>query len=77
MATLRKRNGKWQAIVRRTGHAPRAKSFTLRTDATRWIRQVALALKRALLGFDPTVPERTTVADLLTRYANEVTPSRR
>lgn len=74
MASIRKRNDKWQAQVRRTGHSPRAKSFQNRADAQRWIRQSELELNRLALAFDPSRFERTTVGDLLIRYRDAVTP---
>jgi len=77
MASIRKRNDKWQAQVRRTGHSPRVKSFHNRADAQRWVRQTELELDRLALAYDPVRLERTTVADLLTRYRDEVTPHKR
>jgi len=77
VATLRKRNDKWQAIVRRTGHRARAKSFQKRADAQRWIRQTEQELDRAGLAYDPHILERLTVADLLRRYLAEITPNKR
>lgn len=38
MATISKLRGKWQAMVRRKGLAPRSKSFDKRTDAEKWAR---------------------------------------
>lgn len=77
MATLRKRNGKWQAQVRRAGLAPRVHTFLTKADAQRWIRQTELELDRTALAFDPAALERMTVADLITRYRAEVTPGKR
>lgn len=77
MASIRKRNDKWQAQVRRTGHSPRTKSFHNRADAQRWVRQTELELDRLALAYDPARLERITVADLLTRYRDEVTPNKR
>ena len=77
MASLRKRDDKWQAQVRRTGHSPRSKSFQTRTNALRWIRQTEQELDRVGLAYDPSVLERITVADLLNRYLAEITPSKR
>lgn len=77
MASIRKRNDKWQAQVRRTGHNPRSKSFQNRADALRWIRQTELELDRLALAYDPSRLERITVADLLTRYRDEVTSQKR
>ncbi|MEW9806456.1 site-specific integrase [Mesorhizobium marinum] len=77
MASLQRRNDKWQARVRRLGHTPRTKSFINRTDALRWIRQTEQELDRAALAYDPSSLERTTVADLLRRYVRDVTPGKR
>lgn len=77
MATLRNRNGKWQAQVRRNGHSPRTKSFLSKRDAERWARQTEAELDATAFAFDPRVLERTTVRDLLTRYRKEVTVTKR
>ena len=77
MASIQKRNDKWQARVRRQGHSPRSKSFASRADAQRWVRQVEQELDRSGLAYDPSQLERTTVADLLTRYRAEITPKKR
>lgn len=77
MASIRKRNDKWQAQVRRIGHTPRTKTFVNRADALRWIRQTELELDRVALRYDPSSLERMTVADLLRRYERDVTPRKR
>lgn len=77
MATIRNRNGKWQAQVRRNGHTPRSKSFLSKRDAEKWARQMEAELDATALAFDPRVLERTTVRDLLGRYREEVTVSKR
>lgn len=77
MASLRKRNGKWQAQIRRIGHSPRAKSFLSKSYAQRWIRETELQLDRRALAFDPVSLERFIVADLILRYRKEVTPKKR
>lgn len=77
MASVRKRNDRWQAQVRRTGHTPRTKSFINRADALRWVRQTELELDRAALAYDPSSLERTTVSDVLQRYVRDVTPTKR
>ncbi|TPM99531.1 site-specific integrase [Mesorhizobium sp. B2-1-3A] len=77
MASLRKRNDKWQAQVRRTGHTPISKTFINRADALRWIRQTEQELDRSALAYDPSTLQRTTVADLLRRYVSDVTPAKR
>ncbi|MEM5473831.1 hypothetical protein WNZ14_19025 [Hoeflea sp. AS60] len=77
MASLRKRNDKWQAQVRRVGYNPRSQSFHNRTDAQRWIRQTEIEFDRMALAYDPATLEKITVADLLARYKNEVTRQKR
>jgi integrase len=77
MATIRKLRGKWQAQVRRRGMAPRAKSFLSKSDAERWARDLEAQLDRAGALPDTRVAERTTLADVLTRYRDEITPKKR
>lgn len=83
MATVRKRNGKWQAQVRRSGHPSRARSFTTKPEAQRWIRDVEAELDaaetRPVTGAQAGAKllASTTIADLLTRYRDTVTPRKR
>jgi hypothetical protein len=77
MATIRNRNGKWQAQVRRKGHTPRSKSFTSKRDAMRWARQTEAELDATVFAVDTRVLERMTIRDMLIRYRNEVTPAKR
>ena len=77
MATIRKLRGRWQAQVRRRGVPPRAKSFDKRTDAERWARDLEAEADRSGWVADTRAAEKTTLGELLTRYANEVTPTKR
>jgi len=77
MATLRQRNGKWQAQVRIKGHAPRSNSFQSKRDAERWARQIEAELDATAIGVDPRALDRTSVRDLLDRYRRKVTISKR
>ncbi|WP_250489828.1 site-specific integrase [Caballeronia sp. INML2] len=77
MATIRQRNDRWQAIVKRTGYPTQSKTFTLKKDAEKWAR-----LQERLIDagewIDTTVRERqTTLGELLDRYAKEVSNSKR
>lgn len=77
MATLRQYdNGRWQAIVRRTGHPMVSKVFASKADAERWSRLTESELDRGVF-IDRTEAERTTIADLIDRYIVEVTPQKR
>jgi integrase len=77
MATIRKLRGRWQAQVRRRGVPPRAKSFDKRTDADRWARDLEAEADRSGWVADTRAAEKTTLGELLGRYANEVTPTKR
>lgn len=77
MATIRKLRGRWQAQVRRKGMAPRAKSFDQKADAERWARSLEAELDRNGSLPDTRVAERTTVAEVLLRYREQVTPKKR
>lgn len=77
MASIRKLRGKWQAIVRRKGAPQFSKTFELQADAKNWAR----SLERELdLGHDLTAHEKqrdTTLRQLLERYRDEVTPTKK
>ena len=73
MASLRFRNGKWQVQVRRHGHTQQAKSFQSKSDAQRWARQIEGELDRTLIPNDVRSLNTITVAQLLTRYRDNVT----
>ncbi len=63
MATIRKLRGRWQAMIRRKGMAPRAKSFDNKTDAERWARHLELELDRCAcpsVGTTSVWPDSTT-----------------
>lgn len=49
MATIRKKNNKWEAIVRRKGINKR-RSFILKAKAEKWARELELAIEDGSLG---------------------------
>lgn len=61
MASIRKRNGKWQVQIRRLGSAAVAKSFLNRKDAEAWSRQWEVQADRQDLPKDPKQLERITL----------------
>jgi len=77
MASIRKRNGKWQVQIRRLGSPNLAKSFVMRKDAEAWARQVEVQADRKELPKDQRQLERHTIGDLIIRYRDEVTPRKR
>ncbi|MEQ9347754.1 MAG: site-specific integrase [Thalassospira sp.] len=73
MATIRKlANGKWQAQVARHG-ARRSKTFDRKVEAKDW----ATIEERRILEGGSVEASKRTFADVLKRYAREVSPSKR
>lgn len=77
MATIRKLRGRWQAQVRRKGLPPRAKSFDTRSDAEKWARNLEAEADRGSVLADTRLAENMTIRELLERYLEEVTPTKR
>jgi integrase len=76
MASIRQRNGKWQARVIRKGHPPQARTFSSKQDAERWARGVETEIDRGSYT-SRTEADRTTLGDVIARYCAEVTPGMR
>jgi len=74
MASVRQRDGKWQARVRRHGFAPIEKSFQSRQDAEKWAR--AIEREQDLGAYVcRSEAESTTISELIERYKQEVVPN--
>ena len=73
MGNIRKRNRKFQAQVRREGVKPIYKTFTNRKDAVVWVRGIEARIDAGETNV--SVSKAITLADLLTRYRQEVTPA--
>jgi integrase len=76
MATIRKLRDRWQAQVRRRGVPSRAKSFDRKSDAERWARELEAEADRSGWLTDTRAAETTTLGELLSRYLNQVTPTK-
>lgn len=72
MASIRRRGEKWQAQVRRKGASPLTKSFSLKSDAERWVRDMERGIEARALSVDPRALERHSVRNLIERYRDEV-----
>ena len=72
MASIRKRNGKWQVQVRRKELGAVSQSFTRRDDALRWARIQEQRMEAGTFGH--LMPSEVTLGDLLHRYLHAVTP---
>ena len=70
MASLTKRNGKWQARVRRKGFPTQTKSFTHKDDAQRWVRLTETQIETHELPKAP--PCYPSFKEAIGRYTEEV-----
>lgn len=77
MATIRKLRGRWQAMVRRRGVPPRARSFDQKVDALRWARDLEAEADKSGWVADSRLAEKMTLGELLARYCSEITPTKR
>jgi len=75
VATYRKRNGKWQAIVRHKGIGTRARSFHTKQAAIKWAVGEERKLTEGVMGI--LKPSDATLGQLLQRYVAEVLPAKR
>lgn len=74
MATFRKRSNAWQARVQRNGQADLSKTFKSRSEALAWARGIEYELDK---GFNHSAPPKATLGELLNKYLDEVTPSKK
>jgi integrase len=77
MATIRRRNDRWQVQVRRVGHPALSRSFLQRTDALAWARQTEAQLDKTGLPVDTRELQKLKVSDLVGRYLAEIVPKKR
>lgn len=77
MASVRKRNGKWEAQVRRKDFPTISKSFHLKSDALEWSRYTEQRADRRTLPYDPKRLDAVSLKSLLERYVAEVLPRKR
>ena len=75
MGSIRRRNGKFQAQVRRDGITPVSKTFTHKKDAVVWVRGLEARIDAGETNV--SAPKATTLAHLLSRYSQEVTPAKK
>ena len=70
MATITKRNGRWQARVRRKGFPTQTKTFSQKTDAQKWGRHVEVKIETHELPQEK--PDYPTFRQAIERYSYEV-----
>lgn len=74
MATIRRRNGKWQAQVRRKGFPEVSKTFSLKTDALEWAREQERQADKGELGKPSLNLSQIMLSELVERYLQTVVP---
>lgn len=77
MASIRKRNGKFQVQVRRKGLAPITKSFSRKADAQEWARVMEVQADRQELSVDRKVLDTITLRELVERYRDEIVTTKK
>jgi hypothetical protein len=71
MATIRRRNSRYQVQVRRLGHPTQSRTFLTLKDAQAWARMVELQADRHDLPHNPKVLQQTTLGELVTQQHKE------
>ena len=77
MASIRKKNEKWQVQIRRKGLSAISRTFLTKSDALQWSRQIEAQLDRHDLPPKTAILDATTLANLVDRYLVEVVPEKR
>ena len=71
MASIRKRNNRWEVRVRRSGYPTQTKTFTYKSSAQTWAREAELALEQGELTCRPQRLSMT-LEEAVKRYLAEV-----
>jgi integrase len=71
MGSIRVRQGRYQANIRRRGYAPVTKTFTSRDVAKQFIKSTEIAMERG----DYAPRSSMTVGELMQKYENEYLPT--
>lgn len=74
MASLRQRNGKWQARVIRNGYPDQTKTFESKSSAEKWARALESSIDKGQF-VSTSEAHRTSLSDVISRYLVEVTPT--
>ena len=76
MASIRKLKTKWEARVRLKGFPCYCKSFTKKSDAISWAREVEVGLETGRRPFQKS-HKLMTFADAVQKYSNEISPGKK
>lgn len=76
MASIRQRNGKWQARVIRKGYPSESKTFHSQKEAERWARSIEIQMDNSSY-VNRHFAQATTFKAIIERYIDEVCPLKR
>ena len=76
MATIRRRNNKWQVIIRKDNFKITYKTFSLKEDAVRWARETEVKIEQGLYQ-DLTLAKTTKLKDVLIQYRDKVSVNKK
>lgn len=77
MASIKKRGPyQWQATIRRKGYPTQCRTFETKHKADEWVSRVEEKMASGAF-IDTKVAQRTTLGDLLIKYGQEVSPTKR
>ena len=76
MATIRKQLGKWQVQIRRKNYPNIIKTFIEKSSADKYVREIEVLMDREQFQ-DLSAEANTTLGDILKKYVNEITPSKK
>ncbi|MGB2534045.1 MAG: tyrosine-type recombinase/integrase [Candidatus Puniceispirillum sp.] len=71
MASIRKRNNRWEVRVRHSGVPAQSKTFTLKSKAVQWARETEIAVEKGEILQKPKVSP-ITLEGAVKRYIDEV-----
>ncbi len=77
MATILKRGGKYQVLIRRKGFAATCRTFHQKADADEWARHMEIKADRRDLPTPVKVLDSHRVRDIIERYRDEITVKKR
>lgn len=72
MASIRRKNGKWQSVVRRSGEATITRTFLSKSDARKWASRVEQGLDKRISGVVDRQVLNIPLRAYLERYKEEV-----
>ena len=75
MATYRKRNSKWQAIIRHKNIGTVTRSFKSKSQAIKWVHEQENIIEAGHYGL--LKPDSVILGELLSRYCEEITQGKR